>query len=151
MKMTIGKKLIGGFGIVLALMVVLGIVSLQAVVRVDVIGDRAIKDLETVKAQLESNNFKVVTAKDGQEGLDKVKEHKPDLIILDLMMPGMDGFEVCKSLKKDNKTASIPVIVLTALEQEEAAKKALSMGAEGYMVKPFEQDALLFTIKEFLK
>lgn len=106
---------------------------------------------ETVKAQLESNNFKVATAKDGPEGLDKVKEYKPDLIILDLMMPGMDGFEVCRRLKKDTKTASIPVIVLTALDQEDAAKKALSMGAEGYMVKPFEQDALLFTIREFLK
>jgi len=106
---------------------------------------------ETVKAQLESNNFKVATAKDGPEGLNKVKEYKPDLIILDLMMPGMDGFEVCKRLKKDTKTALIPIIVLTALEQEDAAKKALSMGAEGYMVKPFEQEALLFTIREFLK
>ena len=106
---------------------------------------------ETVKAQLEANNFKVSTAQNGQEGLDKAKNYEPDLIILDLMMPEMDGFEVCKRLKKDSKTASIPIVVLTALEQEAAAKKALSMGAEGYMVKPFEQDALLFTIREFLK
>ncbi len=106
---------------------------------------------ETIKARLESNNFKVATAKDGREGLDKVKEYKPDLIILDLMMPGMDGFEVCKRLKKDIKTSATPVIILTALEQEDAAKKALLIGAEGYMVKPFEQDALLFTIREFLK
>lgn len=106
---------------------------------------------ETVKAQLEANNFKVSTAQNGQEGLDKAKSYEPDLIILDLMMPVMDGFEVYKMLKKDSKTTSIPVIVLTALKQEDAAKKALLMGVEGYMVKPFEQEALLFTIREFLK
>ena len=66
-------------------------------------------------------------------------------------MPVMDGFEVCRRLKKDAKTSSIPIIILTALEQEDAAKKALTTGTEGYLVKPFEQEALLFTIKEFLK
>lgn len=105
----------------------------------------------TVKARLEANNFNVLTALSGQEGLDKVKEYKPDLVILDLMMPVMDGFEVCQRLKKDALTSSIPVVVLTALEQEEAAKRALSLGAEGYLVKPFEQESLLFTIREFLK
>jgi len=105
----------------------------------------------TVKARLEANGFNVLTALSGQEGLDKVKEYKPDLIILDLMMPVMDGFEVCQRLKKDALTSAIPVVVLTALEQEEAAKKALSIGAEGYLVKPFEQESLLFTIREFLK
>lgn len=106
---------------------------------------------ETVKAQLEANNFKVSTAQNGEDGLDKAKNYKPDLIILDLMMPMMDGFEVCRRLKKNSGTALIPIIVLTALEQEDAAKKALSIGAEGYMVKPFEEEALLFTIREFLK
>jgi CheY-like chemotaxis protein/anti-sigma regulatory factor (Ser/Thr protein kinase) len=106
---------------------------------------------ETIKAQLETSGFNVSAALSGQEGLDKVKDYRPDLIILDLMMPVMDGFEVCKRLKKDTQTSSIPVVVLTALQQEEAAKKALSMGAEGYLVKPFEQDSLLFTIREFLK
>lgn len=106
---------------------------------------------ETIKAQLETNNFNVSTAYSGQEGLDKIKDYKPDLVILDLMMPVMDGFEVCKRLKKDTQTSFIPVVVLTALEQEDAAKKALSMGAEGYLVKPFEQESLLFTIREFLK
>lgn len=105
----------------------------------------------TIKAQLESEGFNVLAALSGQEGLDKVKEYKPDLVILDLMMPVMDGFEVCKRLKKDTQTSSVPVVVLTALQQEDAAKKALSMGAEGYLVKPFEEDALLFTIREFLK
>ncbi len=105
----------------------------------------------TIKAQLEANGFNVLAALSGQEGLDKVKDYKPDLVILDLMMPLMDGFEVCHRLKKDPQTSSIPVVVLTALEQDDAAKKVLSVGAEGYLVKPFEQDALLFTIREFLK
>lgn len=105
----------------------------------------------TIRAQLETSGFNVSAALSGREGLDKVKEYKPDLIILDLMMPLMDGFEVCGRLKKDAQTSTIPIIVLTALEQDDAAKKALSMGAEGYLVKPFEQDSLLFTIREFLK
>jgi len=105
----------------------------------------------TIKAQLEASGFNVLAVLSGQEGLDKVKDYKPDLVILDLMMPLMDGFEVCHRLKKDPQTSSIPVVVLTALEQDDAAKKVLSVGAEGYLVKPFEQDALLFTIREFLK
>ena len=105
----------------------------------------------TVKARLEANNFNVFYCLSGKEGLNKVKEARPDLIILDLMMPLMDGFEVCRRLKNDVQTSSIPVVVLTALEQEEAAKKAISLGAEGYLVKPFEQESLLFTVREFLK
>ncbi|MFH0772274.1 MAG: response regulator, partial [Candidatus Omnitrophota bacterium] len=105
----------------------------------------------TIKAQLEASGFNILAALSGQEGLDKVKDYKPDLVILDLMMPLMDGFEVCSRLKKDPQTSSIPIVVLTALEHDDAAKKALSAGAEGYLVKPFEQDALLFTIREFLK
>jgi PAS domain S-box-containing protein len=105
----------------------------------------------TVKARLEANNFNVSYALSGKEGLDKVKEARPDLVILDLMMPVMDGFEVCKQLKKNTQTSSVPVVVLTALDQEDAAKRALSVGADGYLVKPFEQESLLFTIREFLK
>ncbi|MFH1440659.1 MAG: response regulator [Candidatus Omnitrophota bacterium] len=103
----------------------------------------------TIKAQLEVKGFNVLAALSGQEGIDKAKEYKPDLVILDLMMPQMDGFEVCRQLKKD--FPSTPIIVLTALEQDDSAKRALSAGAEGYLVKPFEEDSLLFTIKEFLK
>lgn len=105
----------------------------------------------TVKKRLEASDFSVLTVLSGQEGLEEAKDYRPDLIVLDLMMPAMDGFEVCKQLKKDTETSSIPVVVLTALEQEDAAKRALSMGAQGYLVKPFEPESLLFTIKEFLK
>jgi CheY-like chemotaxis protein len=105
----------------------------------------------TIKAQLEANGYTGLTAFSGKEGLEKASSQKPDIIILDLMMPVMDGFEVCKRLKKDPQTSPIPVVVLTALEQEESAKKALTAGAEGYLVKPFEPDSLMFTIREFLR
>lgn len=118
--------------------------------KIMVIDDEA--DLcSTVKARLQANNYAVETVLSGKEGLEKVKTFRPDLIILDLMMPEMDGYEVCKRLKKDRDTSRIPVVVLTCLEEEDSAKKALVAGAEGYIVKPFEQESLLFTVKEFLK
>lgn len=107
--------------------------------------------LDTVEATLIAKNYTCFTALSGQEGLDKIAQSKPDLIILDLMMPTMDGFAVAEKLKKNPETNLIPIIVLTALDQEESAKKALAIGAKGYLVKPFEPDALLFTIHEFLK
>lgn len=105
----------------------------------------------TVKARLEANDFQVSTALSGREGLKLARNNGPDLILLDLMMPEMDGFEVCGVLKKDAQTSSIPVVVLTALDDEDAARRALSAGADGYMVKPFDAEALLFTLREFLK
>jgi PAS domain S-box-containing protein len=110
------------------------------------------KDLcDTAKGILEAKNYSVDTALSGQEGLDKIAKSKPDLIILDLMMPEMDGFAVAEKLKKNPETSQIPIIVLTALDQEESAKRVLSLGAKGYLVKPFEPEALLFTLQEFLK
>jgi PAS domain S-box-containing protein len=118
--------------------------------RIMVIDDE--KDLcDTVQATLQSKNYAVEAALSGQEGLDKIAQSKPDLIILDLMMPQMDGFAVAEKLKKNPEASQIPIIVLTALDQEESAKKALTMGAKGYLVKPFEPEALLFTLQEFLK
>jgi len=105
----------------------------------------------TIKARLEGNGFSVRTALSGSEGLALAKENHPDLIVLDLMMPGMDGFAVCKELKKDAQTTGIPVVALTALGDDEAVKNALAAGAQGYLMKPFETEPLLFTVREFLK
>ena len=84
---------------------------------------------------LERNDFQIVTASRGQEGLTKAKEEKPDLILLDIMMPEMDGFEVLGKLKSDDTTKNLPVIALTNLAGEEDAKKALEMGAIRYIIK----------------
>jgi len=104
-----------------------------------------------VKASLEASDFQVLTAFSGHDGIVKAREYMPDLIILDLMLPVMDGFEVSKRLKADPYTSSIPIVVLTALDEEESIKWAFSAGVSGYLMKPFEEDALLSMVKQFIK
>ena len=92
-----------------------------------------------VKANLEIvGNYEVITATSGREGVRAASWHKPDLILLDVMMPGMDGFEVLKKLKEDIKTASIPVIMLTAKADDESKMKAAGLYGDDYIVKPVE-------------
>ncbi len=86
-----------------------------------------------VKFELE--NFKVVTAEDGEKGLSMSKKEKPDIILLDIMLPKMDGFEVLKELKKDDETKNIPVILLTNLSQKKEVSQGLSLGADDYLIK----------------
>lgn len=103
-----------------------------------------------VKMQLEANGFKVLTAKDGQEGLDKARKENPDLIILDLMLPRIDGYKVCRMLKFDEKYKKIPVIIYTARAQEADEKLGYEVGADAYMTKPFDPKKLLARINELL-
>lgn|SRR3989338_2503410 len=110
------------------------------------------KDLvDIVKFRLEANNYEVVVAYDGQEALDRAKKEKPDLIILDLMLPKIDGFKVCRMLKFDEKYKKIPIIMFTARAQESDKKLGEEVGADAYITKPFEPEALLVKIKELLK
>ena len=90
-----------------------------------------------------------MTAFSGQEGLEKVKGYTPDLIILDLLMPIIDGYEVCQKLKEDPRTSFIPVVIITAMGQE-AAQKAISMGAEDYLLKPVETKDLIAMIERYV-
>jgi len=106
--------------------------------------------VEMMKMRLEATNYDVVTAYDGQEGFDKARNEKPDLIILDLMLPKMDGYKVCGLLKKDTRYSKIPIIMFTARAQEEDKKLGEEMGAEAYITKPFEANTLLAKIKELL-
>ncbi len=103
-----------------------------------------------VKMQLEASGFKVLTAQDGQEGLDKARAEKPDLIILDLMLPMIDGYKVCRMLKFDEKYKNIPVIIYTARAQEADEKLGYEVGADAYMTKPFDPKKLLAKINELL-
>jgi len=107
--------------------------------------------LEMVKTRLEAGGYEVITASDGQQGLDKAKKEKPDLIILDLMLPKMDGYKVCGFLKKDTRYSGIPIIILSARAQEEDMKLGEELGADAYIIKPFDAPVLLNKIKEFLK
>jgi len=104
-----------------------------------------------VKMYLEGHHYEVLTAYDGQEGLEKAKTEKPDLIVLDLMLPKMNGYKVCGLLKNDARYTKIPVILFTAKAQEKDKKLGEEVGADAYITKPFEPEILLAKIKELLK
>jgi DNA-binding response OmpR family regulator len=104
-----------------------------------------------VKMYLEHQNYEVITAFDGQEGLDKAKANNPDLIILDLMLPKINGYKVCGLLKRDAKYANIPIVLFTAKTQEKDRKLGVDVGANAYLTKPFEPEVLLAMIQKLLK
>lgn len=104
-----------------------------------------------VTLQLESSGYKTITAFDGQEGLKIARIEKPDLIILDLMLPKMDGYKVCGLLKSDTRYNKIPIIMFTARAQESDIKMGREVGADAYITKPFEPQVLLTKIKELLE
>jgi len=106
--------------------------------------------VEMVKMRLEASGYEVLSAYDGQEALDKARAEKPDLIVLDLMLPKLDGYKVCRMLKFDEKYKSIPIILFTARAQESDKEMGSQVGADAYMIKPFEPQVLLSKIKEFL-
>jgi two-component system, OmpR family, alkaline phosphatase synthesis response regulator PhoP len=107
--------------------------------------------VELMKIRLEANGYEVLTAIDGQAALDTARKESPDLIILDLMLPKMDGYKVCRLLKFDEKYKKIPILMFTARAQESDKQLGQEVGADGYVVKPFEPSTLLSKIKEFLK
>jgi DNA-binding response OmpR family regulator len=107
--------------------------------------------VELVKMRLEANGYQVLTAYDGKEALDVAKKEMPDLIILDLMLPKIDGYKVCRMLKFDEKYKKIPIIMFTARALEADKKVGMEVGADDYITKPFEPELLLMKIKDFLK
>ncbi|MFC1631512.1 response regulator transcription factor [Candidatus Omnitrophota bacterium] len=113
--------------------------------------DDEMEMVEMIQMRLEANNYQVLTAYDGQVGLEKAQKEGPDLIILDLMLPKMDGYKVCGLLKKDARFSKIPIIMFSARAQEEDKKLGEELGADAYITKPFEPAILLGKIKELLK
>ncbi len=103
-----------------------------------------------LKIRLESEGFNVLSAYDGEEGIEKTLKEKPNLIILDIMLPKMDGYQVCHKLKEDKKTWDIPVLMLTAKDDLESRFIGLFSGAIEYMSKPYESKTLLRNIKQML-
>ena len=106
--------------------------------------------VDFVRIRLEANNYQVVAASDGEEALSVFAKEKPDLVLLDILMPKIDGFKVCQMLKKDLANANIPVIMLTVKDRTEDIKLAKQIGADGYILKPFDADTLLNNIKDQL-
>ena len=110
------------------------------------------KDIvKMLEYNLKKEGFQVVSSRDGEEALDLAVRENPDLVILDLMLPGLDGLEVCKILKKESKTSHIPIIMLTAKSQESDKVIGLELGADDYITKPFSPRELVARIKAVLR
>ncbi len=103
-----------------------------------------------VGTRLKANGYEVISAEDGQAGLEKAQKESPDLIILDVMLPKMEGYKVCGFLKRDYRYAKIPVLMFTAKAQPEDMDLAKQMGADAYLVKPFKPEELLAKVAELL-
>lgn len=107
-------------------------------------------NVELIKAQLKPYPYTLFTAFDGEEALAKVAANNPDLVLLDLMMPKVSGYEVCRSIKQNKETQFIPVIVITALPELDDKIKAIELGADDFLVKPFNKLELTTRIKSLL-
>ena len=107
--------------------------------------------LEVIEYSLSKEGFRVCTALDGEEGLGLVKKELPDLVVLDLMLPGLDGIEICRKLKSDSATRSISIIMVTAKGEESDIVLGLGIGADDYVVKPFSPRELTARVKSVLR
>lgn len=108
-------------------------------------------NIELIKKQLHGQSYLFEDATNGYEALEKIRSWRPDLILLDLMMPGMSGYEVCKTVKGDKDMRFIPVIVITALSELEDKLKAIDMGADDFLIKPFNKLELATRIRSLLR
>lgn len=107
--------------------------------------------IEMVSFNLKKAGFSIGTASDGVEALKKARSIAPDLILLDLMLPELDGFAVCEILRRDKTTASIPIVMLTALSSELSRLAGLDCGADAYVTKPFSPRQLVSKVDDILK
>ena len=107
--------------------------------------------LELVEFNLKKDGYEVIVAKNGQSGLEIAQKHLPDLIVLDLMMPGIDGLEVCRQLRGDARTRQIPMIMLTAKSAEADRIVGLELGADDYVTKPFSPRELIARVRALLR
>ncbi|MEZ5691012.1 MAG: PleD family two-component system response regulator [Rickettsiales bacterium] len=108
-------------------------------------------NIKLLEAKLTSEYYDVIAAVDGFEAIKKVKAHKPDLILLDVMMPEMDGFEVCTKLKADPEISHIPVVMVTALSEKSDRLKGLEAGADDFITKPIDDTVLLARVKSLIR
>jgi len=105
---------------------------------------------ETIRFSLELEGCNVLVASNGEEGLNLARQEKPDLILLDLMLPKLDGYKVCRLLKFDERYKHIPILMLTAKTQEKDKILGKETGANEYITKPFDMDELMVKIKSYL-
>jgi twitching motility two-component system response regulator PilH len=101
----------------------------------------------TLKSMLEAKGFEVLTAENGADGVALAREELPDAVLMDIVMPGLNGFQATRQLSKDEKTAHIPVVIVTTKDQETDKVWGQRQGAKGYLVKPVTEDVLAQTIQ----
>lgn len=104
----------------------------------------------SVEFLMRREGFDVEVAQDGEEGLARIRSHRPDLVLLDVMMPKLNGFEVCKAVRSDPALAGVRILMLTAKGRAAEIEKGLSLGADGYIPKPFATRELVAKVKELL-
>lgn len=107
--------------------------------------------VRVVAARLKAHNYEVIPAYDGEEALEKVASEKPDILLLDIMLPKMDGFEVCRRIRAEESTKHLPIILFSAKTQEEDKKKGREVQADAYISKPFDPQRLIETIDLLLR
>ena len=113
--------------------------------------DDILSNVKLLEAKLTSEYFEVVTAYSGLEALAKIDESEPDIVLLDVMMPGMDGFEVCRRIKANPKTAHVPVVMVTALDQPSDRVAGLEAGADDFLTKPVDDAALFARVRSLVR
>ena len=113
--------------------------------------DDILSNVKLLEAKLTTEYFEVVTAYSGEEALKRVAAEPPDIVLLDVMMPGMDGFEVCRRIKADPKTAHVPVIMVTALDQPADRIAGLDAGADDFLTKPIDDTALFARVRSLVR
>lgn len=106
--------------------------------------------VETVRFSLELEGYDALIAYNGEEALNQARKEDPDLILLDLMLPKLDGYKVCRLLKFDERYKHIPILMLTAKTQEKDKATGIETGANEYITKPFDMDELMKKVKEYL-
>ena len=109
------------------------------------------KNIRLLKAVLMSENYQTSEALNGEKAIESIADTKPDLILLDVMMPGIDGFEVCRRLKAADETKMIPIVMVTALREKEHRIKAMVSGADDFLSKPVDQTELQLRVKSLLR
>lgn len=107
-------------------------------------------EIHVLQTMLEKNGHQVLVASSGEDGIVAAKDQQPDLVLMDVVMPGMNGFQATRQLTKQKETASIPVIIVTTKDQETDKVWGMRQGAKAYVTKPIKEEDLIKTLNEFL-
>ena len=112
--------------------------------------DDELFNIDYLQQELEECNYDLITASNGKEALERIRNEQPDLVLLDLMMPVMDGFAVLRQVKADPDLREVPIIIISAANNSRSVVKGIKLGAEDYITKPINEKFLLQKVKEFL-